>query len=80
MRPLIESLTPGERPISWKWIGSMFAFYVVVMAIAAGLFANHESRANLAQEPGTTVAIDRMQPASAHTRGLAPQLAGFNSN
>ena len=45
MRRLIESLAPGERPISWKWIGSMFAFYVVVMAAAAGMFASHQSRA-----------------------------------
>jgi UPF0716 family protein affecting phage T7 exclusion len=80
MRRLIESLTPGERPISWKWIGSMLAFYVVVMAAAAGLFASHQSRANLAHEAGTTVAAGRMQPASAHTRGLAPRLAGFNPN
>jgi hypothetical protein len=56
MRRLIESLTPAEHQISWKWIGGMFAFYIVVMAVAAGLFATHHSRANLAQEAGTTVA------------------------
>src|SRR5215207_4515386 len=61
MRRLIESLAPGERPISWKLIGSMFAFYVVVVAAAAGLFASHQSRANLPHEAGTTVAADRMQ-------------------
>ncbi len=77
MRRLIESLTPGERPISWKWIGGIFAFYLFVMAAAAGVFANHQSRANLAQEAGATVAADRIQPAM-HTRGLVPQLAGFN--
>ena len=37
MRRLIESLTPGDRPISWTWIGGMFAFYVAVMAVAANL-------------------------------------------
>jgi hypothetical protein len=79
MRRLIESLAPGERPISWKWIGSMFAFYVVVMAAAAGMFASHQSRANLAHEAGTTVATGKMEPA-AQTRSLVPQLAGFNSN
>jgi len=79
MRRLIESLAPSESPISWKWIGSMFAFYVVVMAAAAGLLANHQSRANLAHEAGTTVAADKVQPA-AQTRSLVPQLAGFNSN
>jgi hypothetical protein len=80
MRRLIESLTPGERPISWKWIGSIFAFYVVVMAAAASVFASHQSRANLAHETGATVATSRMQPASMQTRSLAPRLAGLNSN
>jgi hypothetical protein len=79
MRRLIESLAPGERPISWKWIGSMFAFYVVVMAAAAGLFASHQSRTNLAHEAGTTVATDKVQ-APAQSRSLAPRLAGFDSN
>jgi hypothetical protein len=79
MRRLIESLAPGERPISWKWIGGMFAFYVVVIAAAAVLFASHQSRANLAHEAGTTVATGKVQPA-AHTRSLVPHLAGFNSN
>jgi hypothetical protein len=65
MRRLIESLTPGERPISWKWIGCMFAFYVVVMAVAAGVFASHHSRANLAQQAGTTVASNKKPSAAA---------------
>ena len=55
MRRLIESLTPGEHPISWTWIGSMFAFYVVVMAAAVTLFVGHQTRANLAQKAGATV-------------------------
>ena len=76
MRRLLESLMPGERPIAWKWIGSMFAFYVVVMATAVVIFASHHSRANLAHEAGTT---GKNQPAS-HTRSLVPHLAGFNSN
>jgi hypothetical protein len=79
MRRLIESLAPGERSISWKWIGSMLAFYVVVMVAAAGLFASHQSRTNLAHEAGTTVATGKAQP-TGQTRGLVPQLAGFNSN
>jgi hypothetical protein len=56
MRRLIESLTPGERPISWTWIGGMFAFYVVVMASAVTLYVAHPTRANLAQKTGATVA------------------------
>ena len=70
MRRLIESLMPGERPISWKWIGSIFAFYVVVMATAVVIFASHHSRANLAHEAGTTVATGKVQPVS-QTRSLA---------
>jgi hypothetical protein len=56
MRRLIESLTPGDRTISWTWIGGMFAFYVVVMAVAVTLFVGHQTPANLAQKAGTTVA------------------------
>ena len=79
MRRLLESLMPGEHPISWKWIGSIFAFYVVVMATAAVMLASHQSRANLAHEAGTAVATGKSHPA-AHTRSLVPHLAGFNSN
>ena len=56
MRRLIESLTPGESPISWTWIGGMFAFYVAVMAAAATLYATHQTRENLAQKTGASVA------------------------
>jgi hypothetical protein len=56
MRRLIESLTPGDRPISWTWIGGMFAFYVAAMAAAATLCVNHQTRANLSQKTGATVA------------------------
>ena len=56
MRRLIESLTPDDRPISWTWIGGMFAFYVVVMTAAVTVFAGHQTKANLAQETGATVA------------------------
>ena len=56
MRRLLESLTPGERPISWTWIGGMFAFYVVVMASAVTLYVVHPTRAYLAQKTGATVA------------------------
>ena len=56
MRRLLESLTPGERPISWTWIGGMFAFYVVVMATAVTLYVGHQTRANLVQKAGATVA------------------------
>ena len=56
MRRLIESLTPDDSPISWTWIGGMFAFYVVVMTAAVTLYVGHQTPANLAQKPGATVA------------------------
>ena len=69
MRRLLESLAPAGRPISWKWIGSMFAFYVVTMTVAAvWLAAPQHSTANLAPEAGATVAT-RKEPAAAETRG-----------
>jgi hypothetical protein len=77
MRRLIESLTPGERPISWKWIGGMFAFYIVVMAVAVGVFVTHHSRANLAQQAGTTVASNKKPPAAGDASGLTWQLVRF---
>ena len=62
MRRLLECLVPGERPISWKWIGGMLAFYVVTMAAVAGLLATHHS---LAEETGATVAAGGKLPAAA---------------
>jgi hypothetical protein len=56
MRRLIESLTPDDSPISWTWIGGMFAFYVVVMTAAVTLYVGHQTRANLAQKTGATMA------------------------
>ena len=62
MRRLIESLTPGNRSLAWTWIGGMFAFYVMVMAAAVTVFVGHQTRANLAQKTGTTVAIGADSP------------------
>jgi hypothetical protein len=62
MRRLIESLTPGERPISWTWIGGMFAFYVVVKASAVTLYVGHQTRTNLAQKTGATMATGSVSP------------------
>jgi len=58
MRRLLESLTPDARSLYWKWVGGMFALYVVLLLTAAGVFVGHESSRKLAQEPATTVAID----------------------
>jgi hypothetical protein len=61
MRGLLESLTPQARQIYWRWVGGMFALYVVLMLTAAGVFVSHESSRKLAQQPVTTVAIDGEQ-------------------
>jgi hypothetical protein len=61
MRRLLESLTPDARRIYWKWVGGMFALYVVLLLTAAGIFVGHESSRKLAHEPATTVAIDSKQ-------------------
>jgi len=58
MRRLIESLTPQARQLYWKWVGGMFALYVVLLLTAAGVFVGHESPRKLAQDPVTTVAVE----------------------
>jgi hypothetical protein len=64
MRRLIESLTPVDRDLHWRWVGGMFAFYVVLMVSAAGVFMSHESSRNLAHEGAATVAMRGMHAAS----------------
>ena len=61
MRRLLESLVPEHRQVYWRWVGSMFALYVVLMITVAGVFASHESTRKLVQQPVTTVAIDGEQ-------------------
>jgi hypothetical protein len=61
MRRLLESLVPDARPIYWKWVGGVFALYVVLLLTAAGVFVGHESPRKLAQQPAATVAIDAKQ-------------------
>lgn len=63
MRRLIESLTPGDRPIAWTWIGGMFAVYVALMTAAVTVYVGHQTRANLAQKTGATVATGSAAPA-----------------
>ncbi len=64
MRRLIESLTPVDRDLYWRWVGGMFAFYVVLMVSAAGVFMSHESSRNLAHEGAATMAMRGKHPAS----------------
>jgi hypothetical protein len=64
MRRLIESLTPVDHDLYWRWVGGMFAFYVVLMVGAAGVFMSHESSRNLTHEGAATVAMARKHSAS----------------
>ncbi|MBR0753225.1 hypothetical protein JQ604_13620 [Bradyrhizobium jicamae] len=41
MRDIIESLSPEDGQIDWKWVGSVFAFYVVVVVAGAGVVITH---------------------------------------
>jgi hypothetical protein len=59
MRRIIESLTPRDRQIYWRWVGGMFGLYVVVMITAAAIFISHESSRKLAHEGAATMASDR---------------------
>ena len=62
MRRLIESLTPVDRDLYWRWVGGMFGFYVVLMVSAAGVFMNHESSRSVAHAGAATVAMNRKHP------------------
>jgi len=70
MRRLIESLTPGDYPIAWTWIGATFAFYVVVMSAAVTLYVDHQTRANLVQKTGATVATGSASSAAGEPKVL----------
>ena len=63
MRRLIESLAPDDGHIYWRWVGGMFALYMVVMVTAAGMFIRHESARNVAHENAATMAADSRLPA-----------------
>ena len=58
MRRLLESLVPDSRPFYWKWVGGVFAAYVLLLATAAGVFVSHESPRRLARQPAATVTVD----------------------
>jgi hypothetical protein len=58
MHQLLESLVPDTRPVYWKWVGGVFALYVVLLLAAASVFVGHESPGKLTLKPAATVAID----------------------
>ena len=60
MRQLIESLSPEACRIHWKWIGGVFAFYVAVTVVGAGLLMTHQSAKRLTQ--GTAAAATAQEP------------------
>jgi hypothetical protein len=77
MRRLLESLLPDERQIYWKWVGGVFALYVVLMITAVRVFISHESTRNVAQQPATTVATDGEQRSSTEASTPVRQAARY---
>jgi hypothetical protein len=41
MHGIIEGLSPEHDQIDWKWVGSVFAFYVVLTIGGAGVLLAH---------------------------------------
>ncbi|WP_283806718.1 hypothetical protein [Bradyrhizobium sp. NAS96.2] len=41
MHGIIESLSPEHAQIDWKWVGSVFVVYVVLMIGGVGLLLAH---------------------------------------
>ncbi|VIO73344.1 hypothetical protein CI1B_49440 [Bradyrhizobium ivorense] len=41
MQGIIESLSPEHSDIDWKWVGSVFVFYIVAMMLLAGGMISH---------------------------------------
>jgi hypothetical protein len=41
MQGIIESLNPEHGRIDWKWVGSVFAFYIVLVIGAARVIITH---------------------------------------
>ena len=41
MQGIIESLSPDNGQIDWKWVGGVFAFYVVLMIGGAAVLIAH---------------------------------------
>ncbi|WOH66918.1 hypothetical protein [Bradyrhizobium sp. BWA-3-5] len=77
MRQLLESLVPDARPMYWKWVGGVFALYIVLLLTAAGVFVGHESPRKLTQQPATTVAIDGKTRSISEAAAPLRQAAGY---
>jgi hypothetical protein len=78
MRRLLESLTPNERHIHWRWVAGMFGLYVVLLVGAAAVFSSHESSRRLRHEPAATVATDGNRPSSNQASMPGPQQARYH--
>jgi hypothetical protein len=57
MRWLLENLCPENRQIYWSWIGGVFAFYVVMMTAATGVFVAHQSARSATGEPAAATVV-----------------------
>ena len=77
MRRLLESLRPDDRQMHWRWLGGVFALYVVLMITAASVVVSHESSRKVAQQPVTTVATDGKQRSIAQVPASLRQAATY---
>jgi hypothetical protein len=51
MRRIIQSLTPDAGNLYWKWVGAVFAFYVVALTAAGTMWMAHRSASDTSREP-----------------------------
>jgi hypothetical protein len=71
MRRLIESLNPAEQRIHWKWVGTVFAVYVLAMAAAIGMIVSHQSSGNARHDTATAGKTRSLGEAPIHFGQLA---------
>lgn len=76
MRRLIESLVPEGDQICWKWIGGVFALYLVMLGVAVGAFVSHQS--TRAHESVSSAAIDKKLRPVNEAFQLLRQAAGYD--
>ena len=60
-----------------KWVGGVFALYIVLLLTAAGVFVGHESPRKLTQQQATTVAIDGKTRSISEAAAPLRQAAGY---
>jgi len=71
MRRLIQSLNPAEHRIHWKWVGTVFAAYVLVTAAAIGMIVSHHSSGSARHDATTAGKTRSLVEPPIHFRQLA---------